>query len=215
MSNTPKTITTRHPSVVPLYITAGFLLLWAVLLPLRSWWQLLLCAALAVGVYVLARKKFPGTVTVIEVMPDDSRLEQEAQDFLRQLQEDDAAIADEAVSEKIRLLADRTRQIYTVVVEKPEKKSQIRRFSHQYLPMTLKLLDHYATLERTGLDGDNVTRSREEIVRVLDVVAVAFGKQLDALYQTEALDISTDITVLKAILKQNGLTDETDFDTTL
>ena len=211
MTNTPKTVTTRHPSVVPLYITAGFVLLWALLLPLRSWWQLLLCAALAVGVFLLARKKFPGTVTVTELQPDDSKLEQEAREFLQQLQADDEAIADETVSAKIRELASRTRQIYTIVVEKPEKKSQIRRFSHQYLPMTLKLLDHYATLERTGLDGDNVTRSREEIVRVLDVIVTAFEKQLDALYQAEALDISTDITVLKAILKQNGLTDEADF----
>ncbi len=211
MTNTPKTVTTRHPSVVPLYITAGFVLLWALLLPLRSWWQLLLCAALAVGVFLLARKKFPGTVTVTELQPDDSKLEKEAREFLQQLQADDEAIADETVSAKIRELASRTRQIYTIVVEKPEKKSQIRRFSHQYLPMTLKLLDHYATLERTGLDGDNVTRSREEIVRVLDVIVTAFEKQLDALYQAETLDISADITVLKAILKQNGLTDETDF----
>lgn len=211
MTNTPKTVTTRHPSVVPLYITAGFILLWAVLLPLRSWWQLLLCGALALAVFLLARQKFPGTVTVTEIQPDDSKLEQEARDFLQQLAADDEAIADETVSAKIRELSARTRQIYTIVVEKPEKKSQIRRFSHQYLPMTLKLLDHYATLERTGLDGDNVTRSRAEIVRVLDVVQTAFEKQLDALYQTEALDISTDITVLKAILKQNGLTDETDF----
>ena len=211
MTNTPKTVTTRHPSVVPLYVTAGFVLLWALLLPLRSWWQLLLCGGLAIAVFWLTRKKFPGTVTVTEIQPDDSKLEQEAREFLQQLAADDEAIADETVSAKIRELASRTRQIYTIVVEKPEKKSQIRRFSHQYLPMTLKLLDHYATLERTGLDGDNVTRSREEIVRVLDVIVTAFEKQLDALYQTEALDISTDITVLKAILKQNGLTDETDF----
>lgn len=40
---------------------------------------------------------------------------------------------------------------------------------------------------------------------MMDKVVEAFDKQLDALFADEALDISTDITVLEQMLAQEGL----------
>lgn len=40
---------------------------------------------------------------------------------------------------------------------------------------------------------------------MMDTICKAFDKQLDALYGEEALDISTDITVLENMLAQEGL----------
>ena len=39
-------------------------------------------------------------------------------------------------------------------------------------------------------------------------IVAAFEKQLDALYGAEALDISTDITVLENMMAREGLTDQ-------
>ena len=39
-------------------------------------------------------------------------------------------------------------------------------------------------------------------------IVAAFEKQLDSLYGAEALDISTDITVLENMMAREGLTDQ-------
>ena len=39
---------------------------------------------------------------------------------------------------------------------------------------------------------------------MMDTIVKAYDKQLDALYGEEALDISTDITVLENLLRQQG-----------
>lgn len=41
----------------------------------------------------------------------------------------------------------------------------------------------------------------------MDTISAAFDKQLDALYGEEALDISTDITVMEQMLAREGLSD--------
>ena len=43
---------------------------------------------------------------------------------------------------------------------------------------------------------------------MMDTVATAFDRQLDALFGDEALDISTDITVMENMLAREGLAGE-------
>ena len=40
----------------------------------------------------------------------------------------------------------------------------------------------------------------------MDTIVAAFEKQLDSLFGTDALDISTDITVLETMMAREGLT---------
>lgn len=42
---------------------------------------------------------------------------------------------------------------------------------------------------------------------MLTTVEKAYDKQLDALFQDEAMDISADVTVLEQMMAQEGLTD--------
>ena len=44
-----------------------------------------------------------------------------------------------------------------------------------------------------------------KIESMMDTIVVAFEKQLDSLFSSEALDISTDITVLEGMLQREGL----------
>ena len=43
---------------------------------------------------------------------------------------------------------------------------------------------------------------------MLDTIVKAYDKQLDALFSAEAMDISTDITVLETMLAREGLSGE-------
>ena len=56
-----------------------------------------------------------------------------------------------------------------------------------------------------GISGENIDGAMGKIETMMDTVVRAFDKQLDALFADEALDISTDITVLEQMLAREGL----------
>ena len=74
-----------------------------------------------------------------------------------------------------------------------------------YLPTTLKLLNAYDRMDDTGISGDNISTTKQKVENMMDTIVKAYEKQLDALYGEEALDISTDITVMENLLAQEGL----------
>ena len=60
--------------------------------------------------------------------------------------------------------------------------------------------------------SENILNSKKEIEDTLDTLNIAFEKLLDDLFQETAWDVSSDITVLKMMLAQEGLTED-DFKT--
>lgn len=115
------------------------------------------------------------------------------------------SIEDEKLSAQIDHLEATTKKIFDLVAEKPAKKSQISRFMNYYLPTTLKLLNAYDRMDDAGVAGANIDGTMGKIEAMLDTVVLAYDKQLDALFADEALDISTDITVMEQMLSQEGL----------
>lgn len=73
-----------------------------------------------------------------------------------------------------------------------------------YLPTLLKLLRSYDHLEDQGVRGENIQRTMQEIERILDTVVEAFDKQLDNLFEAEAMDISADIQVCRPCCPRRG-----------
>ena len=94
---------------------------------------------------------------------------------------------------------------FDLVAQDRSKLSQIRRFLNYYLPTTLKLLNAYDRMDQAGVEGANIDGTMGKIEAMLDQICTAFDKQLDALFANEALDISTDITVLEQMLAREGL----------
>ena len=77
-----------------------------------------------------------------------------------------------------------------------------------YLPTTLKLLNAYDRASSAGISGENVDATKAKVEGMTRTVVAAFEKQLDALFGDEALDISTDITVLETMMAREGLAGE-------
>ena len=115
------------------------------------------------------------------------------------------SIEDKKISDQIDHLEDVTGKIIQHVVDKPEKLPQISQFMNFYLPTTLKLLNAYDRMDATGVSGTNIDGTMGKIGTMMDTVTQAFDKQLDALFGDEALDISTDITVMENLLAREGL----------
>ena len=219
-------------SVLPIYLVGFFWLGYALLFSLRSAGQYLLCAALSAVVFILGKALFPDKNYDLpgekeqskqEAAKDDAKEKTQAKteqpapspEVAALMKERDRAISemrrlndnipDPRLSQQIDHLEEVTRKIIGQVVDDPQKLPQIRRFLDYYLPTTLKILNAYDRMGAVGISGENIDTTKSKVETMMDTVCQAFDKQLDALFGAEALDISTDITVMENLLAREGL----------
>ena len=95
--------------------------------------------------------------------------------------------------------------IFKKVKEDPEVAGDLRKFMSYYLPTTEKLLQSYVDLRKENLSVENITNSQREIEDATDVINDAFVQLLNQLFQDAAWDISSDISVMKTMMKQDSL----------
>ena len=127
-------------------------------------------------------------------------------DLLRQLQQANDAIPDPVMTAKISRLETLSARIFALAKQDPGKKTQLQKFMDYYLPTALKLLNTYAELSRQDVAGSNISDARQSIERSMDLLVTAFENQLDKLFASDALDVSTDIAALEGMLNLDGLT---------
>lgn len=224
----------KKKSVAPFYAVAAVWLLWAVFGRLYTLGHILAAAAVSVVVFLVAKAIWPDrTWTTPEPEPVKTKTEPEPEQptgpvkperkstgnpeidaliaerdrALSEMKRLNDSIEDPTISAQIERLETTTQKIIGVVVEKPEKLSQISRFLNYYLPTTLKLLNAYDRMDAAGVSGINIDGTKGKIEDMMETICKAFDKQLDALFGDEALDISADITVLEQMLQQEGLGD--------
>lgn len=133
------------------------------------------------------------------------------QKILDELRRVNDAIPDEEMSDKISRLEAVSAKIFEQARTDPDKLPQMRKFMDYYLPTSLKLLNTYAELDNQGVEGENISESKRRIELTMDTLVKAFENQLDRLFASDALDVSTDIDVMQNMLRADGLTDDTPF----
>ena len=131
--------------------------------------------------------------------------------ILDELRRVNDAIPDEEMSDKISRLEAVSAKIFEQAKSDPDKLPQMRMFMDYYLPTSLKLLNTYAELDNQGVEGENISESKRRIEQTMDTLVKAFENQLDRLFASDALDVSTDIDVMQNMLRADGLTDDTPF----
>lgn len=139
--------------------------------------------------------------------PEQRAFVARGRDYVRQMDELNAAIDDAAVSERITAIQEVVGRILARAEEEPAIIAGLDRLTAYYLPTTVKLLDAYDRLEEEPIQGESISSSRSEIEHTLDVLHSAFEKLFDDTYQDLSLDVSADISVLHAMLAQEGLTE--------
>lgn len=60
-------------------------------------------------------------------------------------------------------------------------------------------------MEAQGVEGENIRQAKGRIEGMMDKVVEGFEKQLDKLFQDNAMDIATDVAVLERMLEKDGL----------
>ena len=213
----------RKP-VAPFYAVAVVWLVCGLLLPLYAPLHYVLVAAASVGVFfaVNALCRSGGAIGGTESAakkeeakpkeettgdPEVDKMLKDGRLAIAEMKRLDDNIADPGISADIVRLEQVSQKIFDEVKRDPKKLPQIRKFMDYYLPTTLKLLNAYDRMSGTGVSGENIDATLSKVEGMMRNIVAAFEKQLDSLYGAEALDISTDITVLETMMAREGLTD--------
>ena len=200
----------KKKSALPIYAIGGVWVLWALLLPLHGVMHYVFAAVVSVVVYLALRKMVPDVVTyepIPEVQTGDKTADallKDGRERLARIEKNGDRIKDAAVQAKVAKLELAVDKILDLVEQKPGKASELRRFMNYYLPNLEKITDTYALLEEQGVEGENITQAKASINQMLDVMDTAFAKQLDALFQHTALDITSDIFAMQTLMAQEG-----------
>lgn len=216
----------KKKSVLPVYLVGAVWLLWALFGSLYHPSHYIMAALLSAIVYFVGKMIWPDRGYEVK---DPSKAEKKAEPAkepekpkstgnpeidalitergraVSEMRRLNGSIEDETISTQIDHLEQTAGKIIDTVVAQPEKLPQIRKFMNYYLPTTLKLLNAYDRMDSTGASGVNIDGTKGKIEGMLSTICAAFDKQLDALYGEEALDISTDITVMEQMLAREGL----------
>jgi hypothetical protein len=211
-------VTRKQRSVLPVYLVGAVWLIGVVFFSVHQVTGYVQLALISALVYLIAYALFPNKMIEVEIpdpkpvekMPKDpelAALQKERDRAVEELQRLNVNITDERISQQLDHIQATTEKIFAFVMEHPEKKGQIRRFQDYYLPTTIKLLNAYDRMDQLGVSGANIDLSKQKVEQMLTTVEIAYDKQLDALFQDEAMDISADVTVLERMMAQEGLTD--------
>ncbi len=199
-------------SALPIWSAAAVWVLAALFVPMYNVLHVLGIAAVSAAAALLVKKLLPKETKTVEVPFASGNLEldgmvgeiNKAVDSLEASQASIATLDPETadVIASIRVTAEKIRD---AIAQDPKDLISLRRFFNYYLPTTLKLVDKYSFVLSQGVESANAAETKEAIKPALKQINKAFEKQLDALYADDALDISTDVTVLESMLKRDNL----------
>jgi hypothetical protein len=203
----------KKKSVIPIYGVAVAWVLYCVFFPLYKTWHFIVLACSAALVYVILSAIFPGKTKYIEVPKEPERTGDDSMDSL--LAEGERAVMEmrrlrdviqnKSIQQKVDEIIIVTDKIFKNLLNDPSDYSQVKRFANFYLPATIKLLHTYDRFGQSGVKGENINGTMERIDTALDTIIVSYTKFFDSLFENQALDIETDITVLENMLKREGL----------
>ena len=217
---------TKRKPVAPFYAAAAVWVCYALFLPLYQGIHFVLAAGASILAFAVAGALCKGSIggtaaaqTGGEKTQDKPKEESTGNEALDKMLKDgrlaitemkrlDDNIADPGISADIVRLEQVSQKIFDEVRRSPDKLPQIRKFMDYYLPTTLKLLNAYDRMSAAGVSGENIDTTLAKVEGMMRTIVSAFEKQLDALFGAEALDISTDITVLENMMAREGLTND-------
>ena len=205
-----------HKSAAPIYAAAVVWVLYGLLFPLYNLIHFIIVIVASALVYFIARALCPDIVEEVkeEEKPQTTGNEEldkmiaDGKLAISEMKRLNESIQDATISRQIDRLEEISGKIFAQVQAEPKKLPQIRKFMSYYLPTTLKLLNAYDRMSGQGVSGENIGGTMKRVENMMDTIVQAFEKQLDSLFGAEALDISTDITVLDNMMAREGLVDD-------
>lgn len=147
----------------------------------------------------------PETLSGKNIPSEVQKVIQQGDEYVRKIRKCNDDIPGEEISEKIDRIEQLVDRIFDRVEQNPKSVSDLGKMMDYYLPTTVKLLEAYAEMDVQPAQGENISTAKKEIEASLDTLNHAFEQLLDGMFQETAWDVSSDISVLNAMLAQEGL----------
>jgi|GEM_PF-3188247 len=129
----------------------------------------------------------------------------ETDDILLRIRRLNDDIDNETVSAHIDRIEELTAGIFRLIQDRPERADAARKFINYYLPTTFRLLEAYSLMEKQTYQGENIRLSRQSIEDVLTKIIQAIERQQDRMFQSDAMDVESEIRVLETMMSADGL----------
>lgn len=217
--NENKRICVKKKSALPLWVCAAVWILAGLFYPMYRLLDIAIVAVVSLIAWLIAWLVAPEYKAYCDV-PRPSSGNRDVDALCLQIETDAAhirSVADllpadrEATSIRLQSVGSTLEKIAKNLQADPSDLQDCRRLASYYLPVIQKLCDKYVFLISQSTGDAEEAKTRTELkAKIEDTFAgidSALKKQLDALYQNDSLDISTDIEVLSQMLRRDGLSD--------
>jgi 5-bromo-4-chloroindolyl phosphate hydrolysis protein len=209
----------RIKSALPVYGIGIAFLIGGIFFPPYKLVNLAICAVISVVSYFALSKVFPGTVKYerAPAKPSDTgnkELDQmilQGRNNLNRLEDLGEGLRSDIMGQQIEELCLYGRKIFDFIEKNTAQGRSVKSFMDYYLPTTVSLVENYMVLKNQGIKGENITSSLEKIEGIMETIVKAFKTQLDNLFQDKAMDIATEVNVMKRLIESEGLTDTINF----
>lgn len=133
------------------------------------------------------------------------QLKQKRNEYVQRLDDLKSQTADEEIRQGLEGLIPIIENIFRRVAEVPGSEPEIKRLTDRYLPMIITSTESYLSYAKRNITGEEMEDLKEEVINGIKLVTEACTNLLKRLYEDGIVDASTDITVLKMLLQQDGL----------
>lgn len=195
----------KYRSALPIWAAAAVFVLAALFVPMYRPLHYVLIALFAAAAGIVVRVVCPYHTEMIDAYADTGNADldtviNELYAFAKKL----AALEDTALAAAVASIRETIVKIAEDLKSDPDDLKQCRRLLSYYMPTVEKLAEKYLFL--AGQDGaqKNAADAMRDIEGAFASIDVLLKRQLDALFENDALDISTDIEVLQAMLRRDG-----------
>lgn len=127
--------------------------------------------------------------------------------YIKAIKEAESEFKSQDISFSLYRLSKVVEKVIDYLEKHPEKEKDVKKLMEFHLPSTVKLILSYRELDKSGINTFNIEKTKEEIVSACDKIHEAFNGVLEDLYNDKAIDVSTDIQVLKMMLSREGFLD--------
>ncbi len=112
----------------------------------------------------------------------------------------------------IKDLHETASKIIDTISKNPDKLSKATTFFDYYLPVTLKILIKYDTIENQELDDKETIEFMKKTEDMISKIEKSFKMQLSNLYQSDIIDTDAEIKVFEQMLNADGFSDINNFE---
>lgn len=125
--------------------------------------------------------------------------------YVNEIHKSNDIIKDKIISAQLDQMENVVKMIFHEVDINPKQANKLGMFLNYYLPTTKKLLDAYIEIDEKEVRGDTLEKTKQEIEGAIGKIVVSFENLLDKFYQEQKDDLSSEISALEIMMKQENL----------